>query len=164
MAYNFWVAWPGLSNIVPSTYFRHTKKTKKHLFLKIALGTRLQAWGYLGTLFCALETLGTSQKACVGGDSFDMNLSLCAVKEDFRKMRDLRCLSFWTNVRKKWGVTINISLILVVLLYNCAADINIRLMITEVHLEPSRTVTMGFFCKNSQGLKAINYFCKKAPS
>ena len=44
-------------------------------------------------------TLGKSQKACVG-DSFDMNLSLCAVKEDLRKMKTF-FLSFWTNFRKK---------------------------------------------------------------
>ena len=61
---------------------------------------RFQGVGYLGTLFCALVTLGTSQKAFVG-DSFDINLSLCAVKEDLRKMRDLLFLSFWTNIRKK---------------------------------------------------------------
>ena len=61
---------------------------------------RFQGVGYLGTLFCASVTLGTSQKACVG-DSFDMNLSLCAVKEDLRKTRDLLFLSFWTNIRKK---------------------------------------------------------------
>ena len=57
---------------------------------------RFQGVGYLGTLFCALVTLGTSQKACVG-DSFDMNLSLCAVKEDLRKKRDLLFLSFKKN-------------------------------------------------------------------
>ena len=51
-----------------------------------------------------------------------------------------------------------------VLLYSCVADVSIRLMVTEAYLEPSRTVTMAFFCKNSQGLKAINYFCKKALS
>ena len=41
--------------------------------------SRDQGLGDLGTLFCALVTLGTSQKTCVG-DSFDLSLSLCVVK------------------------------------------------------------------------------------
>ena len=41
--------------------------------------SRDQGLGDLGTLFCALVTLRTSQKTCVG-DSFDLSLSLCVVK------------------------------------------------------------------------------------
>ena len=62
-------------------------------------------------------------------------------------------ISFWTNFRKKLGVTINISLILAILLYSWVADVDIRLMITVAYLEPSRTVTMGFFAKIN---KAVN--------
>ena len=35
------------------------------------------------------------------GDSFDMNLSLCAVKIGPLKGEELLFLSFWTNFRKK---------------------------------------------------------------
>ena len=37
-------------------------------------------------------------------------------------------------------------------------------MFTEVDLEPSRTFMMELFCKDSQQLITINYFCKNAPS
>ena len=69
-----------------------------------------------------------------------MNLSLCAVKRGPPKNEDLLFLSFSTNSE-------NISLVLVVLLYSWVADVDIRLMITEAYLKPSRTVTMGFFAK-----------------
>ena len=35
--------------------------------------------------------------------------------------------------------------------------------ISEVYLEPCRTFTMELFCKNSQRLKVVKYFRKKAP-
>ena len=41
-------------------------------------------------------TLGASQKACLG-DSIDMNLSLCAVKEDLRKMKTVSGLTSEKN-------------------------------------------------------------------
>ena len=68
-----------------------------------------------------------------------MNLSLCGVKDE-----DLLFLGFWAN---KKGDPINISLILVVLLYSWLTDVDIRLTITEAYLEPSRTVTMELFAK-----------------
>ena len=34
----------------------------------------------------------------------------------------------------------------------------------EAYLEPSRISRMELFCENSTRLKAVNYFCKKAPS
>ena len=49
------------------------------------------------------------------------------------------------------GSSINISLILVALLYSWVADVDMRLMITEVYLEPSWTVTMGLFTKIING-------------
>ena len=58
-------------------------------------------------------------------------------------------LPFWTYFRKKWGVPVNISLIFVVLLYCWVVDVDVRLMISEVYSEPSRTVTMGLFAKSS---------------
>ena len=79
-----------------------------------------------------------------------MNLSLCAVKEDPRKMKAF-FIRFWTNFRKKWWVTVDISLILVILPYSWVAQVNIRLMITEAYLERSRTVTMVFFAKIVNG-------------
>ena len=51
------------------------------------------------------------------------------------------------------------SLILVILLYSWVDDVNIRLMITEAYLEPSRRVMMGFFAKI---VKAVNYYRKKS--
>ena len=56
----------------------------------------MEGRGYLGTLFCVLMTLGASQKACLG-DSIDMNLSLCAVKEDLRKMKAVSGLTSEKN-------------------------------------------------------------------
>ena len=97
------------------------------------------------------------------GDSFDMNLSLCAVKIGPLKGEELLFLSFWTNFRQKWGVPINISLVLVILLYSWVSDVDIRLMITEAYLEPSQTVTMGLFAKIVNGWKLLTNFCKKAP-
>ena len=58
--------------------------------------------------------------------------------------------------------SITISLILVVLPCSWVANVYIRLMIA--YLEPGPTVKMVFFCGKSQRLKAVNYFCKKAPS
>ena len=34
----------------------------------------------------------------------------------------------------------------------------------EVSLKPSETSIMELFLENSQRLKAVNYFCKRAPS
>ena len=34
----------------------------------------------------------------------------------------------------------------------------------EPYLEHSRTSTMEVFCKNSERIKLVNYFCKKATS
>ena len=45
------------------------------------------------------------------------------------------------------------------MLYSWVADVNIRLMITEAYLEPSRRVMMGFFAKV---VKAVNYYCEKS--
>ena len=110
--YNFW-----FTRAVPKKLRNLRLQMRKGSFFeKIALGTSLQDWGYLGTVFCALVTLGASQKACLG-NSIDMNLSLCAVKEDVRKMETF-FPNFWTKFRQKLGVTINISLILAILLYS----------------------------------------------
>ena len=62
----------------------------------IISASRDQGLGDLGTLFCALVELGTSQKTCADY-SFNMNLSLCAVKGGPPKNEDLLFLSFWTN-------------------------------------------------------------------
>ena len=72
---------------------------------------------------------------------------------------DLLFLSFWTNFRKNWGFPINISLILVVLLYSWVVDVNIRLIITETYLEPSRTV-IGLFPKIVNGWKPLTISMK----
>ena len=91
--YNFWVMWA-----VPKKLRNLRLQMRKGSFFeKIALGTSLQDWGYLGTVFCALVILGASQKACLG-NSIDMNLSLCAVKEDVRMMETF-FPNFWTNFR-----------------------------------------------------------------
>ena len=39
----------------------------------------------------------------------------------------------------------------------------VQLLYAETYSEPTRTSTIGLFCENSQRLKAINYFRKKAP-
>ena len=36
--------------------------------------------------------------------------------------------------------------------------------LTEAYLEPSRTSSMEMLCKNSEQLKTVDYFRKKAPS
>ena len=46
-----------------------------------------------------------------------------------------------------------------VLLCSWTVDVDIRLMITEMYSEPSRTFTI--FCENSQRLKAVNYISQK---
>ena len=35
---------------------------------------------------------------------------------------------------------------------------------SEVHLESSRTSAVDFFCRNSQSVKAVGYFGRRAPS
>ena len=71
-----------------------------------------------------------------------LNWQLCPKDED------LFFLSFWTNKYINiFKYYINISLILVILLYSWVADVNISLMITESYLELSRTATMFFLQK-----------------
>ena len=111
------------------------------------------------TLSCALVTLDTSQKVCVG-ESFDMHLSLCAVKEDVRNMKNC---CFWVSglisekMRSSYKYFVNFSSFAVQLV----AEIGIRLIITEEYSEPSRTVTMWVFAKIVNGWKALRvHSCK----
>ena len=60
--------------------------TQQPLFVLFDYFLSHKSGGYLGTLLYVLFTLGTSQKACVG-DSFGINLYLCAVKEDIIKIK-----------------------------------------------------------------------------
>ena len=41
---------------------------------------------------------------------------------------------------------------------------NIINQILEVYLEPIRTSMIDGFCKNSERILAVNYFCKNTPS
>ena len=75
------------------------------------------------------------------------------------KDEDLLFLSFWTNFREKWGVPLNILLILVVLLYSWEANVGTILMITEAYLEPS--ITMKLFVKIVNGRKLLTISIKR---
>lgn len=42
--------------------------------------------------------------------------------------------------------------------------LELKMHLTEAYLEPSRTSSMEMLCKNSEQLKTVDYFRKKAPS
>ena len=74
-------------------------------------------------------TLGASEKTCLG-DSVDLNLSLCVVKEDFRKMETFFSKfldQLLIKMRSYYKHFVNFS-----------NFVNIKLMIAEAYLEPSR--------------------------
>ena len=77
------------------------------------------------------------------------------------KDEDFSFLSSSTKFRKKWGVSLNISLIVVVLLYSWAVNVDIRLMIAEEYLEPSQIATMGLLAKIINGQKLLTISVKK---
>ena len=103
-------------------------------------------------------TLGTSQKACAG-DSFDMNLSLCAVKRGPPKDEDLLFLRFWTNFRKNgkfYKYFVNFSSFAIQLGSGCIYLIN---DCRGVFRTQSNSYDEGF-CKNSQRLKAVRHLVR----
>ena len=105
-------------------------------------------------------TLSASHEAFVA-DSIDMILSLSAVKENFRKTRDLFFLSFWTNIRKRmksyYKYFDNFISFATQHGSRCKYQINDYRGIFRTQSNSYD----GFFDENSQGLKAVEYYCKK---